>query len=115
MKKKEFNKQLLSGISKVETLTMLEENRIIRMDQTKRRCVVNYLLWHSFSEKGLIKLCQALYFFMNIKRAYDGLPADESEYLALWVDYGDQENEYKKTGLIKMICFSKEKGFKAVI
>lgn len=114
LSREEFERQKLVAINKAYAFQDWEKKGLVRMDYSNNRCVINYLIWHLWSEKGLVKFCDALSFYNSIKRAYDGLPVDVADLLTIWVDYGKEPNDYHKNGLVKMVSFSKSLGFKEV-
>lgn len=112
LSRKKWEKQRLAGVSKVFALQEWEEKRLLLVDGEGHRTTVHYLIWHLWSGKGVVKLCQALYFFMMVKRTYDGRPEDKEAFLTVWVDYGVEPNDYERQEMVKMVMFHPEKGFK---
>lgn len=111
MKKSEFKKQLQAGTRKAVELDKWEQQGLLRVDPDKVRIIIHYLIWHIFSNAGLIKLSKALYLFTDLRRVTIGLPKLSGEDLIIYVDYTDEPNEYNKQGLIPMVKFHPENGF----
>jgi len=111
MKKKEFNKQVKAGTHKAIELDKWEQAGLLRVDPEKVRIIIHYLIWHIFSNKGLIKLNEALYFFTDLRRVTDGLTKLSEEDLTVYVDYTEEPNDYGKQGLVAMVKFHPVNGF----
>lgn len=114
MRKKEFNKQLKAGVHKVISLEEWENKGWLKVDAEGNRIIILYLIWHSWSNKGLVKLCNSLFFYLRSKRVYNSLPDLTNEYMTVYVDYLDEPNDYEKNGLVKMVLFNQDTGFKEV-
>lgn len=109
--KKELRKQFKAGAHKAVELDKWEREGLIKVDPEKVRVIVHHLIWHLWSNKGLIKFCQSLFFFINVKRATSGLPKLSEEVMTVYVDYTDEPNDYGKQGLVPMVKFHPENGF----
>ncbi len=109
-----FKRQVKAGIEKITALQQWVDDGILVMNQEERKVSVHYLVWHLWNNRGLIKLCNALYFHMNELLVIDGLPEEKEEFLTIYVDYGDKDNEYGKLGVVKMLLFHPKKGFEQV-
>ena len=111
VEKKKFKKHVKVGVDKIAALQQWVDAGTLVMNQEEKKVSVHYLIWHLWNSKGLVKLCNALYFYMNEKLVIDGQPEEKEEFLTIWVDYGNDENEYGKMGLVKMLLFHPKKGF----
>lgn len=112
-KKQKFENERRAGVRKIAALQVWDDKGMIRVHAEEIRVDVNYLLWHSYNTKGMIQLCNSLSFYVKMKRAAEELP-ESDEYLTICVDYGAEENDYKKLGIVKMVRFHPVKGFEEV-
>ncbi len=111
MKKKEFKKQLLAGVRKEMVLDQWEKDGLLRVDPEGVRVIIHYLIWHIWSDIGLVKLNSALFLHLNLRRVSAELPKLTDEYMTVYVDYTDEPNEYGKLGLVPMVQFNSALGF----
>lgn len=112
VKKKKFKKQFKAAISKYRVLEDYEKRGVVRMMEENQSVIVHYLIWHIWSNKGLVKFCQSLFFYMNMKLARREKPRIEKGFLTIWVDYGNEPNDYDRIGMIEMVRFNPTDGFK---
>lgn len=111
---KKLAKELKTAISNVHGMQYLEDKGIVTFKPETRFVEVNYLLWHSYSQKGLVKFCHSLYFNMELKQAALGIALIEGEPITIWVNYGSIPNEYGRIGHVKMCKYNSVTGFDAV-
>lgn len=111
MKKGKFKKHLRAGIRKTIALEKWEKDGLLSVDPNTITVQIHYLIWHIFSNRGLIKLSLSLYFFINLRRVANGLPKLSGEYLAICVDYTNEPNDYGKQGIVPMVKFHPSDGF----
>lgn len=112
-KKQKFEKQKKAGIDKIIAFQKWEKDGIITVALEHMRIEVNFLLWHSFSTKGLVKLCGSLAFYLKTKRAYEGMVTND-DFITIIVNYGNDPNEYGKLGLVETVRFHPQKGFEQI-
>ncbi len=110
--RKKFNEQKRIAALKVINFEKWEELGLLVVRANECEVVINYLIWHIWSNKGLVKLCRSLHFFLKVKYAHETGISKEIGDMKIYVDYGVVPNEYKKTGVLPMVIFNPEKGFK---
>lgn len=108
---KEFKKQKQIARNKLNAVDELIKKGILTVDFKDYTATVNYLLWHSYSKVGLIHFAQTLFFYCKINRAYNGLEYGAQDVLHVSVDYGKEDNEYEKLGVVQMVEFNDVEGF----
>lgn len=113
--KNELVRQKQIAGNKIKAIDELISKGILSVDYKNYTATVNYLLWHSYSNVGLVNLANSLMFYCSIHRAYDGLTMLKEDNLHLLVDYGTQENNYEKLGVMPMVDFNSENGFKKIV
>lgn len=112
---KEFARQKLAARNKIKAIDGLISKGVICVDYVNNTTTVNYLLWHSYSTKGLVQFITSINFYCSLKRAYDGLKLEGENDLRVSVDYGKEANEYDKLGIVPMVDFCGENGFKEIV
>ncbi|WP_321520007.1 hypothetical protein [uncultured Bacteroides sp.] len=108
-----FKKHFNNAMNKVFALDEWAKKGLLSVDTDVPNITINYLIWHTFSNKGLIKLMRALTFYLDMKRSEKELPPFERDVL-IKVDYGQEVNQYHKIGVVDMVLFCKTEGFKEV-
>ena len=108
-----FNKHFNNAMNKVFALDVWAKKGLLSVDVNVPNITINYLIWHTFSNKGLVKLMRALTFYLDMKRSEKELPPFESHVL-IRVDYGKEANQYQKEGVVDMVLFNKTEGFKEI-
>jgi len=113
--KQKFRDHMTAAVSKIRRFKAWEEKELILMAEQNRSVIVNYLIWHTWSRVGLVKFCNSLHFYMRMKLAQKSERGSEDDLLTIWVDYGEDPNDYDKMGLIEMVRFNPVDGFQAVL
>lgn len=112
-KKTPYKQQVKNGVNKVITIDSLVKKGLIAYDIEEKSFIIHYLLWHSYNNQGLAKLAIALSFYYKMKWAMaHGTEPSDGE-LTLYVNYGDEENEYGRTGIVKTVKYHPINGFSA--
>lgn len=107
-------KELQDAVKNLSGMAYFEEKGLVVFDPKKMSVEVNYLLWHSFSTKGLVKFCHSLYFNMQVKVAATKEVVIEAEPIIISVNYGIIPNEYGKMGVVEMCHYNSVTGFSEV-
>lgn len=111
---KELAKELRNAVNNLSGMNWFVDKGIVCFDVENKYVEVNYLLWHTFSTKGLAKFCHSLYFNMRIKQAASGAVDIDAEPLLICVNYGTEPNEYGKKGIVRMCRYNSTTGFSEV-
>lgn len=102
-------KDLDKAIEKINGVQYFVDKGIVKYGSSLDNICIHYLLWHSFNDKGRLKLVKGLYFFLKTKAAFEG--KKEPDKLRVMIDYGEEVNEYEKMGINLFAIFVPEKGF----
>lgn len=101
-----FDEQLRNGLEKGKTMERLENLSIIAVDADNNNVCIHYLMFHSFSSRGLVKFVNGLFFYLKLKRAMNQLPSVPEPVMTVFVNYGSAPNRYGKTGMIPQFRFN---------
>lgn len=111
---RQFAEEVRKAVRNVNGMAFFEKKGIVLFRPEERSAEVNYLLWHSFSRKGIVKFCHSLHFNLRMKLAAAGRKFTMAEPLLITVNYGQTENGYDRKGIVPMCRYNPETGFEMV-
>lgn len=110
----ELANELRVAVNNIAGMEYFVNKGVVVFIPDKLHVEVNYLLWHSFSDKGLAKFCHSLYFNMRMKLVGTEKADITFEPILIIVNYGTERNKYGRKGLVKMCRYNSVTGFDVV-